>query len=142
MQQAPCKSKDLSPIIGPTITASDGEEHRIYQKVAAHSFNDENYIEVWRATIEQTEQMVEEWRGNENVILDVKADSSKLALHVISKVFFGESVSWRGKKDSRPGPGHTLTYEKAISSMTEHNGTIFMTPRPILSKFQSSINDS
>lgn len=82
--------------------------------------------------------MVQDWTRNENQIPNLKADSSKIALHVISKVFFGKHMSWREEEDSKPGPGHTLTYGKAITALSEHNGTIFMTPRPILSKFTIS----
>lgn len=119
-------------VYGP-IKASEGDEHRAYRKVASPSFNDENYQLVWAGAIEQADSMTQEWSLNEHgSIANLNANSSKLALHVISKVFFGKTMSWNGSDNAKPPLGHILTYNRAITAVFEYNST---TPWPLLSKF-------
>ncbi|TGO34263.1 hypothetical protein BHYA_0205g00150 [Botrytis hyacinthi] len=126
----PTEMLDMLNIYGPTITAAEGEEHRIFKKVASPSFNDKNFQAVWTGAIEQTEMMTQKWLDDSS-ISDLNSDAAKLALNVISKVFFGKTITWT-EDDTKPSPGHTLTYERAISTVFEYNSTIFLTPRPIL----------
>ncbi|TGO90464.1 hypothetical protein BPOR_0063g00060 [Botrytis porri] len=100
---------------------AEGEEHRVFNKVASSSFNDKNFQAVWTGAIEQTEMMTQKWLDDSS-ISDLNSDAAKLILHIISKT----------EDDEKPGPGHTLTYERAISNVFEYNSTIFLTPRPIL----------
>ncbi|KAF7921267.1 uncharacterized protein EAE98_008693 [Botrytis deweyae] len=134
----PTEMLDMLNIYGPTITAAEGEEHRIFKKVASPSFNDKNFQAVWTGAIEQTEMMTQKWLDNGSVS-DLNSDAAKLALHVISKVFFGKTITWT-ENDTKPSPGHTLTYERAISTVFEYNSTIFLTPRPILNYFPLKIH--
>lgn len=129
----PTEMLDILNIYGPTITAAEGEEHRIFKKVASPSFNDKNFQSVWTGTVEQTEMMMQKWLDNGGSVSNLNGDAAKLTLHVISKVFFGKTIKWT-EDDAKPSPGHTLTYERAISTVFEYNSTIFLTPRPILSK--------
>ncbi|CCD45419.1 hypothetical protein ACHAQE_002032 [Botrytis cinerea] len=127
----PTEMLDILNIYGPTITAAEGEEHRIFKKVASPSFNDKNFQSVWTGTVEQTEMMMQKWLDNGGSVSNLNGDAAKLTLHVISKVFFGKTIKWT-EDDAKPSPGHTLTYERAISTVFEYNSTIFLTPRPIL----------
>ncbi|KAI9650798.1 hypothetical protein NHQ30_000829 [Ciborinia camelliae] len=131
----PTEMLNILNVYGPTITAAEGEEHRVFKKVASPSFNDKNFQSVWTSAIEQTEMMTEEWLDNGGSVSNLNGDAAKLALHVISEVFFGKTMMWTD--DTKPGPGHTLTYGRAISAVFKYNNTIFLTPRPILSKSSS-----
>lgn len=131
----PVEMLGMLNIYGPTITASEGEEHQIYRKVASPSFNDKNYQLVWTGATEQVDMMVQEWNQHDGIISNLNTDSAKLALHVISKVFFGRSIGWRNDDGPKPDSGHTLTYGHALSAVFEYNSTIFLTPRPMLSEF-------
>ncbi|KAB8291058.1 hypothetical protein EYC80_009747 [Monilinia laxa] len=111
----PTEMLDMLNIYGPTITAAEGGRSTA----------------VWTGAIEQTEMMMQKWLDNSGSISNLNSDAAKLALHVISKVFFGKTITWT-KDDPKPSPGHTLSYERAISTVFEYNSTIFLTPRPIL----------
>lgn len=129
----PTEMLDILNIYGPTITASEGEDHRLFKKVASPSFNDKNFQAVWNGAIEQAEMMTQEWIDNGGSVSNLNGDAAKLALHVISKVFFGKTMTWK-EDDTTPGPGHTLSYRHAISAAFKYTNTIFLTPRPILSE--------
>lgn len=77
--------------------------------------------------------MMQKWLDNGGSVSNLNSDAAKFTLHVISKVFFAKTIKWT-EDDAKPSPGHTLTYERAISTVFEYNSTIFLTPRPILSK--------
>ncbi|PQE22661.1 cytochrome p450 monooxygenase protein [Rutstroemia sp. NJR-2017a BVV2] len=127
----PTEMLNILNIYGPTITAAEGEEHRIFKKVASPSFNDKNFQSVWTGAIEQTEMMTQEWLDNGGSVTNLTDCAAKLALHIISKVFFGKRMMWTDD-DTKPGPGHSLTYGRAISAVFKYHNTIFLTPRPIL----------
>jgi cytochrome P450 len=120
-------------LYGPTITASEGEEHRAYRKAASPSFNESTHTQVWKEAIDQSRMMLDGWHQNDCQITDLNKDAAKLALNVLSKVFFNK-MHWTDDAKSPP-PGHTLTYSEAISSVFKYNNTLFMTPRPIISEF-------
>ncbi|KAF2183918.1 cytochrome P450 [Zopfia rhizophila CBS 207.26] len=117
-------------IYGPTITASEGEENRVYRKVAAPSFNETTHRTVWTESLDQADMMLEFWEQNGGKVDQLNHDSNRFALHVLSKVFFNREMKWLGQE--KIPEGHELTYNAAISSVFKYNDTLFMTPKPIL----------
>jgi hypothetical protein len=120
-------------LYGPTITASEGEEHRAYRRVASPSFNNHTHQLVWEEAIVQSRMMIDSWNRNNGQIPHLSKDGANLALHILSRVFFNNKMLWTDDTKTPP-PGHTLTYNEAISSVFKYNSTLFMTPRPIISK--------
>lgn len=118
---------------GPTVTASEGEENRTYRKVAAPLFNEKNHQLVWDEAISQASAMLRTWSHNEGEIVDLNHDAARLALHVISRVFFNNEIQWTDQAQAPPA-GHALTYSFAISSVFKYNSTLFLTPPVLLSK--------
>lgn len=94
---------------------------------------------VWKETIHQTRTLVDRWIEEGSVIPVVKKWTSRLALHVISAVFFYKSLEWKEyTHDAKPTtPGHHLSYEEALFTVLASLGTLFMTPRALLHRLPS-----
>jgi cytochrome P450 len=123
-------------IYGPTLSGSEGAEARSYRKVTTPSFNERSHRKVWDELLEQTQSMLESWDKLGGRITNLSEDMGKLALHVISKVFFDKKMEWKddqNKRDVLPA-GHSLTYTQAINAAAENNSTLFLTPKSILSR--------
>jgi cytochrome P450 len=120
-------------IYGPTITASEGEEHRKYRKIASPSLNENTHHTVWNEAISQAQSMLEHWNRNGGVVQDTNHDANRFALHVLSKAFFNRPMTWDDAGLAKH-PGYKLSYPEAISAVFKYNNTLFMTPRPVLSK--------
>lgn len=60
--------------------------------------------------------------------------SSRLALHVISAVFFRKSLGWSDyTHNSEPAPpGHRISYEQALMTVLARLGVLYITPRALL----------
>ena len=122
-------------IHGPTITATEGEESRLYRKITVPTFNEETHKSVWMESNRQTKAMLRSWEET-GLVSSLNTDVATLTLHVISKVCFGRSIQWTDDNSAqeKPPSGHAMSYRKAMSSLLGRNSTIFMTPKPILSK--------
>ena len=118
---------------GPTVTASEGEESRLYRKTASPSFNDRTHALVWTETIHQVSSMVQMWEDRQGRIPDLRPNLAKMSLHVISSVCFDRKLQWFDDANEVPAKGRRLSYKKAISSMIENTGILFITPWPFLS---------
>lgn len=119
-------------IYGPTITASEGEEHRKYRKIASPSFNENTHQTVWNESIRQAGLMLDFWKHDRGHVADINLQTSRYALHVLSKAFFDKAMEWTTEVNK--SHGHGLSYPEAISAVFKYNNTLFMTPRPVLSK--------
>ena len=120
-------------LYGPTITASEGEEHRLYRKLAAPAFDDSTHEQVWSTSLEQARLMLDVWEEEKGIVRDIDVYSKRFALHVLSALFFNKNMAWAG--DEEPPAGHELTYTTAISNAFKYNDVLFTTPRPVLSTF-------
>ncbi|KAF2462884.1 cytochrome P450 [Lindgomyces ingoldianus] len=123
-------------IYGPTITASEGEEHRTYRRIAAPSFNEETHRTVWEESLKQGEMMLQVWSENSGSVKDLNSYASLFALHVLSKAFFQKQMTW--DEDHQLPSGHTLPYADAVSSVFKYAQTLFMMPRRLLEHSPSS----
>ena len=130
----PVKMMGMLNIYGPTITATEGEESRLYRRITAPTFNESTHGLAWSESLKQATAMLQAWGKTQGPAVQVTEDTAKLTLHVISYVCFNRTIGWEtNHKDNTPR-GHTMSYREAISSMLENTGTLFVTPPPILSK--------
>ncbi|KAL6720900.1 hypothetical protein ACLMJK_002825 [Lecanora helva] len=123
-------------VYGPTVGSVEGEEWRKHRKIITSGLNSATNIVVWKNTILQTSSLINHWLGLGGKIPVMKHWTSRLALHVISDVFFRRQLSWRdSSNDSEPPPpGHQMSFEKALFTVLARLGTLYVTPRALLGK--------
>ena len=132
----PVNMMGMLNMYGPTITATEGEENRLYRRITAPTFNESTHSLAWNESLKQATAMLKFWVRTQGPAKQVKEDTAKLTLHVISHVCFDRDLEWEetaGQEEKIPA-GHTMSYREAISSMLESTGTLFVTPPPVLSK--------
>ena len=132
----PVEMMGMLNMYGPTITATEGEETRLYRRIAAPSFNDRTHGSAWKESLSQTADLLSSWNSLRGQMMQVNEDFAKLTLHVISYVCFDRQIVWSEdteKPDIAP-KGHKMSYAEAISSLVASTGTLFITPHPLLSK--------
>jgi hypothetical protein len=129
------KATDMLSILnlyGPTITASEGEEHRLYRSIAAPSFNEAMHGRVWATSSDEAAKITAHWDKNGGCVENVVEDSTRFALHVLSRVIYGREMTW-GENEQVP-KNHKLPFGKACSDAFKYNDVLFFTPMPVLSK--------
>lgn len=132
----PIKMMGMLNMYGPTITATEGEESRLYRRVAAPSFNDRTHSSVWTESLNQTAKMTAKLNTMEDPVTKLNEDLATLTLHVISYACFDRQIEWQKATPHRDSvlAGHDMSYEEAISTMLDSTGILFIIPRPLLSK--------
>ena len=132
----PVEMMGMLNMYGPTVTATEGEESRLYRKTAAPSFNDRTHRSAWSESLGQTAALLKRWNSARAPITQLNEDMARLTLHVISYVCFDRHIEWAEVSEHQDSPpeGHKMSYRKAISSMLDNIPTLFITPPPILSK--------
>lgn len=100
----------------------------------ASAFTPATNTAVWKEAMEQTQALVNHWIEDGSIIPVVREWTSRLALHVISGVFFHKPLKWEvNTLNAIPSArGHRVSYEEALFTVVARLGTIFMTPRAIL----------
>lgn len=132
----PVEMMGMLNMYGPTITATEGEESRIYRKTATPSFNDRTHGSAWVESLGLTSALLKRWDSMKAPITQLNEDAARLTLQVISYVCFDRQMEWAeatGRQDNPP-KGHSMSYREAISSMLDNIPTLFMVPPPVLSK--------
>ncbi|KAF2833347.1 cytochrome P450 [Ophiobolus disseminans] len=134
--QVPVDMLRFYDIWGPTIGSVEGEEWKNHRKIVTYGLNPSTLPTVWKETIHQTNTLISRWAGDGFVVPVVKSWTSRLALHVISSVFFDHPMDWR---EYSPGEaaleaGYQVSFESAIFTVLRHLGLIFMVPRAILAR--------
>lgn len=134
------KPADLMRILnvfGPTITGTDGEETRLYRKVAAPFFNEHTLAQVWKKSIEGAEmamKVVFEGQAAERKI-ELRPVVARLSLYLLNAVCFGSDRDCLKELQDRGdiSDGHRLSYCQAMHSMLDYFATVFFTPSLLLS---------
>lgn len=132
----PVKMMAMLNMYGPTITATEGEESRLYRRIASPSFNERTHGAAWTESLHQTASMLKKWKSMEGLVEQLNEDMATLTLHVISYVCFGRIIQWAenaGYQEALPD-GHKMSYRDAITSMLDNTGVLFMTPQLVLGK--------
>lgn len=132
----PVEIMGMLNIYGPTITATEGEESRLYRKTAGPAFNDRTHGSVWTESLGQTASLLNMWRDVKTPITHLNKDLATLTLHVISYVCFDRQMDWGEESgyEETSSKGHKMSYRKAISSMVANIPILFLVPPLILSK--------
>lgn len=127
---------------GPTLGSVEGNEWKIHRKVVTAAFNQGSNKAVWKESILQSHTLVDRWIEREQSIVPVvKKWTSRLALHVISSLFFDKHLDWKLDHDTskanrssvKDGP-HRIGYEEALFTVLERLGTIYVTPKALLKR--------
>ncbi|KAI4199735.1 MAG: hypothetical protein LQ348_001825 [Seirophora lacunosa] len=130
----PVEMMGMLNLYGPTVTATEGEESRIYRKTAAPSFNDRTHASAWTESLKRSSSLLQGWEEMNAPIEQLNEHIARLTLQVISFVCFDRPMdlpSATGLK-ANPSGGHTMTYSEAISSMVANISTLFIVPPPVL----------
>lgn len=134
--QVPVDMLRFYDIWGPTIGSVEGEEWKNHRKIVSYGLNHSNLPTVWRETIDQTKSLIARWEENDLVIPVIKHWTSRLALHVISTVFFDHRMDWRdySSNDATSERGYMISFESALFTVLKRLGLIFMIPRNLLGR--------
>lgn len=91
---------------------------------------------MWKETSQQTRSLIDHWSEQGSIVSVMKHWTSRLALHVISAVFFRKSLNWNEHTgDSEPGlPGNQISFEQALFTVLARLGVLFVTPRALLGR--------
>lgn len=152
----PIKDYKVLDIYGRNVVTTEGPEWRMHRKATAPGFNEKNNSLVFTESVAQAQGMIRKWMdGNEKssrTLNDIPADCMRVALHIISAMGFGVRLLWPGDsfstedKDSglihmgdKSVGEHTMSFEKALSSVLDDIFVLMLTPKWLLSKFPSSI---
>jgi len=132
----PVEMMGMLNMYGPTVTATEGDESRIYRKTAAPCFNDRTHGSAWTESLGQTSALLRRWASLDTPITQLNEDAARLTLQVLSYVCFDRQMEWAeatGRQDELP-KGHTMSYRGAISSMVDNISILFIVPPPLLSE--------
>ncbi|KAL9100072.1 MAG: hypothetical protein Q9163_004513 [Psora crenata] len=131
----PVEMMGMLNMYGPTITATEGEESRIYRRIAAPSFNDRTHCSAWTESLKQSSALLKRWASVKAPIMQLNEDVARLTLHVISYVCFDRQMEWpeATKVQNNPPKRHSMSYQEAISSMVDNVPILFIVPPPVLS---------
>ena len=139
------KAMSVLNVYGPTVTATDGEESRLYRRIVAPSFNEATYEKLWTNTTSLIEELVSAWTRSESsaTVQRLGKDAASMTLHIMSRVCFGREMEWTADlsindhsthKGARATRYKGLTYSQALSEMLEGILIIFLLPARFLSK--------
>ena len=120
-------------VYGKNIVSTEGEEWRYHRKTVAPAFSDKSNHVVWEESLGQADALLKGWLGQERkeslTIKTLGQDTYRLSLHVISKVGFGQKLTWPSTEHgsqakvttSEKGPGiklgrgHKMSYNDALA---------------------------
>lgn len=122
-------------IWGPTIGSVEGEEWKNHRKIISYGLNSINLPGVWKETIHQTRTLIGRWEEDNFVVEVAKEWTSRLALHVISSVFFDHPMDWseyETDSNSKLPGGFQMTFDHALFHVIESMAILFMLPRKLL----------
>jgi len=132
----PVEMMGMLNLYGPTVTATEGEESRLYRKIAGPSFNDRTHGSAWTESLEQAAALLKFWESSKAPITQLNEDVARLTLHVISYVCFDRQIEWAHVKghEETPSKKHKISYREAISSMLDNIPILFLVPLVVRSK--------
>ena len=110
----------------------NGDDWQRHRKLTAPNFNERISSIVWDETLLQARPMLEQWlRADDRGTNGLKADVTKLGLHVLTRVAFGISYPFNQVKDELL-PGHRMSYITALSFMMRDWFYLLIFPKKLL----------
>lgn len=151
----PLKDYKVLDIYGRNVVTTEGGEWRMHRKATSAGFNEKNNALVFTESVSQAQGMIRKWmEGNEKsspTLTEIPTDTMRVALHIISAMGFGVRLLWPGdvfSKEDRdsgllhmsdtPLGKHTMSFEKALSTLLEDIYIVMLTPKWLLSKLRTS----
>lgn len=133
----PVKLMNLLNIFGPTITAADTPEARLYKKIAAPFFKENTMKNLWSHSIAGAEILMQVLRIDTEELRPVLA---RLTLYLLKVVCFEESHSCLDELQDRRQSSLSchLSSSQAMAQLLEYFPTLHLTPPIILSMLVTS----
>jgi cytochrome P450 len=152
----PLESYKLLDLFGRSVVTVEGMEWRKHRKAIAPGFNEKNNALVFKEAVAQAQSMLRKWTGvdgkSSGTLVEIPTDTMRVALHIISLVGFGVRLLWPGEKlsererasgfyyASQETPeGHTLSFERALSSLLENIFWLLLLPGWLLSRLHGPL---
>lgn len=145
-------------LYGKNVVSTEGSVWKQHRKTVSPPFNEKNNRLVWLESLRQGQSMINGWVGDKSssAVSTVADDCMRLSLHVISCAGFGVKMNWprsqvegrenvangsisptaeKESQDSQFGPGHSMSYTDALSTLLHSMIWVFIFPKPLLSMF-------
>jgi cytochrome P450 len=152
----PLEAYRLLDLFGRSVVTVEGIEWRKHRKVTAPSFNEKNNALVFKESIAQAQGMLRKWISDggkgSGTLVEIPTDTMRLALHIISMIGFGVHLLWPGEelseKERASGfhyasqeipEGHTLSFERSISSLLANVYWLLFVPVWLLSRLHGPL---
>lgn len=108
---------DAMNFYGPNVDTVNGETWQRHRRLTTPPFNEKNSALVWRESLAQARDMVADWESKgEQDGVEMSADTTKLALHVLSGAGFGQSYKFTRGMTSISA-GHSMSYADSLTSI-------------------------
>ncbi|TVY78334.1 Cytochrome P450 4c21 [Lachnellula suecica] len=147
----PLETYKILDLFGRNILTTEDGEWRAHRKITAPSFNEKNNILVFAEATRQAQGMLRKWTGEDGeggfTLNEVHVDTMRLTLHIISDIGFGVKLLWPGEKQSGelsaqeavygstvPPEGHSMSFEKALSTLLEYMTLVMIVPEWLLKR--------
>ena len=144
----PIATYKILDIFGRNVVTTEGIEWKAHRKLTSPSFNEKNNSLVFTEACSQAQGMLRRWKNEEKgrTIRNASTDTLRLALYVISSVGFGVRLLWPGERvkegegydraySSHEAPkSYSLSFENALTTLTERIYWILLVPELILSE--------
>lgn len=140
---------------GNNVVTAEGSEWRRHRKVTAPPFSEKNNHVVWKESLYQARNMLQQWTGPDGAGKktwdNISTDAMRLSLHIISRAGFNVRCLWPGVDDEdvnaiKEGAmstaiipaGHKMSYVDAMSTLLHRMIVIFLMPQWLDSMFCGS----
>ena len=125
-------------VFGPTVSGTDGDEERLYRRIASAAFNSRTNRMLWGDVLAHVSELVVRWSptGSTTRIQDMKQDIATMTLQIISQICYGRDLDHfsDGQPKRQDSSCHALSYRQAMFSMLSSIHLISMIPHPLLRK--------
>ncbi|KAJ5709630.1 hypothetical protein N7493_009921 [Penicillium malachiteum] len=131
----PAHLMSLLNIFGPTITSSDGAEHRLYRRMIAPFFTDTTMQDVFVGSIQGGAHLATALR-QPGAHQQLRSLTAKLSLHILSRFCYNteseQDLVLTLSAEDQPASSHCMTYSQAVLAVLENYMTIFLVPSALL----------
>lgn len=120
-------------VFGKNVDTVEGEEWQRHRKITTPPFNERNSSLVWKESLRQAGDMIDEWSAHrEEGVNTTSDDTMTLALHVLTSAGFGTSYSFKTGEAILPA-GHTMSYRDALNTVLRGIIAVFVFPHAVFS---------
>jgi cytochrome P450 len=132
---APVEFLKFWNVWGPTIASVQGTIWKAHRKAVTAGFGPTMNHTVWKETQSQTQTLATHWVEDHQAIIPVvRYWTSRLALHIICKGFFGMKVEWQGDNKTPLPARHKLALDAALPKFIENLAVYVIVPSILLSR--------